>query len=107
MNGMAVSNSHAGTALRLVRPTEASQGSRVEGQLQLAVMVTIGYYAVRRVLAPRMASREVEAPDPSRPQAHTSYVSSVSFSPDGKRIVSGSSEKTVKVWDAESGQHEE
>ena len=31
---------------------------------------------------------------------HSSPVRSVSFSPDGKRIVSGSGDKTVKVWDA-------
>ncbi len=28
----------------------------------------------------------------------------MSFSPDGKRIVSGSQDKTVKVWDAQTGQ---
>ena len=28
----------------------------------------------------------------------------MAFSPDGKRIVSGSRDKTVKVWDAASGQ---
>jgi WD40 repeat protein len=32
------------------------------------------------------------------------YVRSVSFSPDGKRIVSGSGDKTLKVWDAQTGQ---
>ena len=30
---------------------------------------------------------------------HSDSVTSVSFSPDGKRIVSGSHDKTVKVWD--------
>jgi WD40 repeat protein len=29
---------------------------------------------------------------------------SVSFSPDGKRIVSGSEDKTLKVWDSQTGQ---
>jgi len=31
---------------------------------------------------------------------HLYFVMSVSFSPDGKRIVSGSQDRTVKVWDA-------
>jgi len=32
-------------------------------------------------------------------KAHSSSVTSVSFSPDGKRIVSGSGDNTLKVWD--------
>jgi WD40 repeat protein len=34
---------------------------------------------------------------------HTGWVRSVSFSPDGTRIVSGSSDSTVRVWDAATG----
>ena len=32
--------------------------------------------------------------------AHSGLVLSVAFSPDGKTIVSGSWDKTIKVWDA-------
>ena len=35
-----------------------------------------------------------------KPSAHSFYVYSVAFSPDGKTIVSGSADKTLKVWDA-------
>src|SRR5262249_21185848 len=34
---------------------------------------------------------------------HTDEVMSVSFSPDGKRMVSGSNDNTVRIWDVNSG----
>ncbi|KIO00158.1 hypothetical protein M404DRAFT_101993, partial [Pisolithus tinctorius Marx 270] len=34
-------------------------------------------------------------------EGHTFYVTSVAFSPDGKRIVSGSWDKAVRVWENE------
>ncbi len=32
--------------------------------------------------------------------AHSHYVTSVAFSPDGTKIVSGSADGTIKVWDS-------
>ena len=31
--------------------------------------------------------------------AHSDFITSVVFSPDGTKIVSGSGDKTIKVWD--------
>src|ERR1700689_383106 len=35
---------------------------------------------------------------------HQRPVVSVSFSPDGRRVVSGSRDRTIRVWDAETGE---
>ena len=32
--------------------------------------------------------------------AHSNYITSVVFSPDGTKIVSGSFDQTIKVWDS-------
>ena len=34
---------------------------------------------------------------------HSDWVLSVAYSPDGKHIVSGSVDNTVKVWDSQTG----
>src|SRR6266699_5295047 len=45
------------------------------------------------------------APNHFTYQGHSDYVSAVAWSPDGKRIASGSGDHTVKVWDATDGSH--
>ncbi|KIM19778.1 hypothetical protein M408DRAFT_83055, partial [Serendipita vermifera MAFF 305830] len=37
-------------------------------------------------------------------EGHTSSTTSVAFSPDGMRIVSGSSDMTIRIWDAETAE---
>jgi WD40 repeat protein len=36
-------------------------------------------------------------------KGHKSYVCSVAFSMDGKKIVSGSNDMVIKIWNAETG----
>jgi WD40 repeat protein len=38
-----------------------------------------------------------------RPQEHSEWVTSVTWSPDGQQLASGSHDKTLRVWDVASG----
>ena len=49
--------------------------------------------------APTLAAASLEL-KAEKENAHSNTVASVAFSPDGKTIVSGSYDKTLKVWDA-------
>ena len=35
---------------------------------------------------------------------HSNWVNSVSFSPDGTKLASGSEDKTIKIWEVSTGQ---
>ena len=41
---------------------------------------------------------------PTDGSAHTDWVNSVAFSPDGRRIVSGSQDRTIRIWNALTGE---
>ena len=53
----------------------------------------------RNLSAPTLAAASLEL-KAEKQSAHSHWVMSVAFSPDGKTIVSGSCDKTIKVWDA-------
>ena len=44
-----------------------------------------------------------ESPLRAALQGHTGMVYSVAFSPDGKRVLTGSRDNTARVWDATTG----
>ena len=46
---------------------------------------------------------DLEIDDECPVRGHSNYVTSVAYSPDGKHIVSGSWDKTVKIWDSTTG----
>ena len=58
-------------------------------------------------LSSKNAGREAISQQTARltlPQGHASYVRACAYSPDGRRVLSGSYDKTLKVWDGVSGE---
>ena len=75
----------------------------VGGVALLVVVIGLSWNAWRdaqQVAAERLAMESVLTfQETLTLKGHSGYVYSVNFSPDGKRIVSGSSDNTLKVWD--------
>ena len=66
-------------------------------QVYLSPPIFLTQPKTKRPHACATASLELKA---EKQDAHSSFVLSVAFSPDGSTIVSGSYDKTIKVWDA-------
>ena len=97
-------------------PIEGADGSTLKGRLRVRGKGSVGrslslvQVLLAAFLAPFMYATTAQAQDsPSLaivPQIpHTLPVSSVAFAPNGVRVLSGSDDKTVKLWDASTGQH--
>ena len=56
----------------------------------------------KTITIPRTVFRTLPPPPPK--QGHRDSVTSVAISPDGATLVSGSADRTVRVWDAASGE---
>ena len=73
------------------------------GKCYLARKVALEAFDITPTAEAEAALRQACRFDNAILKGHTSYVNSVSFSPDGKRIVSGSDDNTIRIWDATTG----
>ena len=64
---------------------------------------TIGHTGEGDCICTRDEYGDLEIDDECPVRGHSSWVRSVSYSPDGKHIVSGSDDNTVKIWDSTTG----
>ncbi len=93
-------------AVLLDQPTQTVRPSMLIGQP--TIIVSPSYSPGGSSLAPTLKASQ----PPVTPGAtlvtydgHSDYVNSVSWSPDGQRVVSASDDHTVDVWDAATGRH--
>src|SRR5947209_5060841 len=73
----------------------------------LGLMVCLSVGCRGRVAPSAPVTRSPEGPKlRDTLQGHTSFVSSVAYSPDGKTLASGSYDQTVRLWDVATGKEQ-
>jgi hypothetical protein len=64
---------------------------------------SIFFLIILTIFIQRVMTQELFDTETFLRSGHTDEIYALSFSPDGTRIVSGSADNTVKMWDVESG----
>ncbi len=74
-----------------------------EGYTALNIAIFQGYTEIEKLLIENGATITESKPKLILPFFHSSRINSIAFSPNGKYIISGSMDKTIKLWDLVSG----